>query len=111
MPPAPEWSSEQLKWLENQRATYSYCYEYDNLLEFWPSLFEHIKAWIEHKRTHSSTGVEYVPLTKTSVSAHDYQVVLQFEESFEEAFNCCWRDVMHVELADMDNDGYIKKEV
>ncbi|KAG1787614.1 uncharacterized protein HD556DRAFT_1312649 [Suillus plorans] len=143
-PPAPEWSSEQLKWLEDQRAMYSLAHQYDDLLEFWPSLFNiffalwpecqvlwpiilesqvltteqqhslfqaeeqrklRIKAWIEHKRTNSA-----VPLTIMSVSADDHQMVLHFEEPFEEAFNRCWKNVTHVELADMDSEADINKE-
>ncbi|KAG1848241.1 hypothetical protein F4604DRAFT_1687780 [Suillus subluteus] len=112
-PPVPEWSSDQLKWLEDQMALYSLACQYDDLLEFWPSLFDiffacwpiipesevltteqqhslfqaeeqrklGIKAWFEQKKTNSM-----VPLTIMSVSA-DGQMVLHFEEPFEEAFN------------------------
>jgi hypothetical protein len=34
------WTSEQLEWMEDQVAMYSWCYEDNNLLLFWPSLFE-----------------------------------------------------------------------
>lgn len=43
MPPAPltaAWSSEQLEWLEDQNAMYLLAYETNDLLEFWPSLFD-----------------------------------------------------------------------
>ncbi|KAG1745615.1 hypothetical protein EDB19DRAFT_1906130 [Suillus lakei] len=126
-PPVPEWSSDQLKWLEDQMALYSLACQYDDLLEFWPSLFDiffacwpiipeskvltteqqhslfqaeeqrklRIKAWFEQKKTNSM-----VPLTITSVSA-DGQMVLHFEEPFEEAFNPKWTtDEQYVWLQD-----------
>ncbi|KAG2099573.1 uncharacterized protein F5147DRAFT_655770 [Suillus discolor] len=42
MPPEsdPYWTSEQLKWMEDQVAMYSWCYEDNDLLLFWPLLFE-----------------------------------------------------------------------
>ncbi|KAG1792558.1 hypothetical protein EV424DRAFT_1354442 [Suillus variegatus] len=43
MPPAPltaAWSSEQLEWLEDQNAMYLLAYKTNDLLEFWPSLFD-----------------------------------------------------------------------
>ncbi|KAG1727864.1 hypothetical protein EDB19DRAFT_1913987 [Suillus lakei] len=126
-PPVPQWSSDQLKWLEDQMALYSLACQYDDLLEFWPSLFDiffacwpiipesevltteqqhslfqaeeqrklRIKAWFEQKKTNSM-----VPLTITSVSA-DGQMVLCFEEPFEEAFNPKWTtDEQYVWLQD-----------
>ncbi|KAG2144485.1 hypothetical protein DEU56DRAFT_910424 [Suillus clintonianus] len=108
-------------------ALYSLACQYDDLLEFWPSLFNiffacwpiipesevltteqqhslfqaeeqrklRIKAWFEQKKTNSM-----VPLTITSVSA-DGQMVLHFEEPFEEAFNPKWTtDEQYVWLQD-----------
>jgi hypothetical protein len=41
MPPAQlkDWSSEQLEWLEDQNTLFLYAHETNDLLEFWPSLF------------------------------------------------------------------------
>lgn len=38
------------------------------------------------------------------------QLVLRFEESFEEVFNDRLRDVIAAELGDMNGEGYVKKE-
>jgi hypothetical protein len=42
MPPAQlkDWSSEQLEWLEDQNTLFLYAHETNDLLEFWPSLFD-----------------------------------------------------------------------
>ncbi|KAG1836258.1 hypothetical protein C8R48DRAFT_782984 [Suillus tomentosus] len=50
MPMDPYWSSEQLEYLDDNSAMYSYCYKDDDLIEFWPSFFEAFFAcWPEHQ--------------------------------------------------------------
>ncbi|KAG2029073.1 hypothetical protein BDR03DRAFT_1018943 [Suillus americanus] len=51
MPPdSIYWTSEQLEWMDDQVAIYSWCYEDNDLLLFWPSLFEvYFLCWPERQ--------------------------------------------------------------
>lgn len=45
------WTSEQLEWIDDQVVMYSWCYEDNDLLLFWPSLFEvYFLCWPERQR-------------------------------------------------------------
>ncbi|KAG1719594.1 uncharacterized protein EDB91DRAFT_1247898 [Suillus paluster] len=44
----PYFSTDQRRWLTNQLDQYNYCYEYNDLIEFWTSLYEiFFECWPE----------------------------------------------------------------